>query len=154
LADAKKIHTSVVFDLSYTGRRISRALSLMDEHQDRAIAQLVLAQTKGVQFAVNRQDHPLVDAQAALQIAERMAEQGRLKAARSNLQVANYHLGLYRGLISKEDAKQVIDLEKQITELQNNLDQDKTSAMIRGFWDRVTGWFTRGPGETSKSSDA
>lgn len=153
LADAQRLNTSALLDLSYVDRKISRAMSLLDEKQDEALAQLLLAQTNGIRFSVNKQDDPLVDAQAALRIAERMVEQERYEAAKANLQLAKNHLEVYRGLIPKEDVQEVRDLESGITRLQRNIEQDKAAELIRGFWDQVTGWFTKSPGEAQKTTN-
>lgn len=153
LAEAQQLRTSVLLDLSYVDRKISRAIALLKEEQDEALDELLLAQARGVSFEVNKQDDPLVDAQAALQIAERMVEQERYEAAKANLQLAKNYLEVYRSLISKDDAEKVRDLEKEIMELHNDMQQGQAAEKIRGFWDRVTGWFMRAPGEAHKSDE-
>lgn len=153
LADAQRLYTSALLDLSYVDRKIDRALALLDDAQDKALTQLLLAQIHGVEFVVNKQDDPLVDAQAALRIAERMVEQERYEAAKANLQLAKNHLQVYRGLIPKGDVPAVRDLESKITQLQKDIEQDKASEKIRGFWDQVTGWFNKSPGEAQKTTD-
>lgn len=153
LADASRLYTSALLDLSYVDRKIASALAHLDEEADQAAAALLLAQINGVEFVVNEEDDPLVDAQAALRTAERMVEQEEFEAARTNLKLAKTHLAVYRGLLSKEEGEKVRDLEARITRLEDNVEDATAAATIRGFWDEVTGWFTREPGEARKSSE-
>lgn len=148
LADADLLHTSVLVELDYVERKLDRALDLLDDKPEEALAQLVLAQSHGVTFSVNREDNPLVEAQLALQLAERMVNQDRHKAAKANLQLAKNHLALYRDLIAEdEESEHVGELEEAITKLQSNITKNEAVAEIREFWDRVAGWFVRKPGE-------
>ncbi len=114
---------------------------------------MLLAQTQGVTFEVNKEDNPLVAAQRALQLAERMVEQERPEAARVNLQLAKNHLVIYRGLIPKSEEEKVRTLEKDITKLQGQIGKEGAAEKIREFWDRVAGWFTRQPGEAEKTTE-
>jgi hypothetical protein len=149
LADVDLLHTSVLVQLGYIERKVNRALDLLkdkDKCED-ALRQLALAQTQGVSFFVDRRDDPLVKAQMALQLAERMVEQERLEAGKANLQLAKNQLVIYRGLIAEGGRQEVRDLEKDITKLQADMLHKDAAEKIRGFWDRVSRWFTRQPGE-------
>jgi hypothetical protein len=147
LADAELLHTSVLVELDYVENKLKRALNLLEDEPKDALAQLVLAQARGVNFTVNKEDNPLVEAQMALQLAERMVEQGRETAAKANLQLAKNHLELYGGLLAKGQSEHVAKLQGEITKLQREIGRKDAAESIRGFWDRVAGWFVREPGE-------
>jgi hypothetical protein len=100
-----------------------------------------------VTFLVNKEDDPLVKAQMALQLAERMAEQGREEAAKANLQFAKNFLELYRGLLPQGKSEHVSKLQGEITRLQIEIGGKDAAKTIRGFWDRVASWFVRESGE-------
>jgi hypothetical protein len=133
-------------EVQYVEGKLNRALKLLSDKPADAAAQLQLAQAKGLDFVVNKQDDPLVAAQMALQLAERMAEEGREEAAKANLQFTkNYLEG------SNED---VAKLQDEISKLQGQVGQKGTPKTIRGLWDRVANWFVRKPGEMHTTSKA
>jgi hypothetical protein len=146
LAEADVIHTSVLADLTYIERKLNRAAALL-EKPDEALAQLSLAQTRGVQFTVNRVDDPLVEVQQALRLAERMVEEGKHEAARDNLRQAQIQLGMYRALLGKEAAKVVKQLEDEITATMQMLEDKGTAGRIREYWERAVSWFRESPGQ-------
>ena len=148
LADAELVHTSVLAKLDYIENKLNRALKLLGDKSEDALAQLRLAQTQGMTFLVNKEDDPLVKAQMALQLAERMAEQGREEAAKANLQLAKKLLELYRGLLPQGKSEHVTKLQGEITKLQTEIGGKDAAKTIRGFWDRVASWFVRQPGES------
>jgi hypothetical protein len=111
------------------------------------LAQLQLAQSRGITFTVNKQDDPLIEAQMGLQLAERMVEQGRKEAAKANLQIAKNRLELYRGLLAEGKSEHVRELQDEISKLQSEISRKDAAETIRGFWDRVASWFVRQPGE-------
>jgi hypothetical protein len=152
LADADLIRTSILVELDYVEGKLNRALKLLDDKPKDALAQLVLAQSRGINFVVNKEDDPLVEAQMALQLAERMVEQGREQAAKANLQLAKNHLELYRGLLAKGKSEHVSMLQGEISKLQGEIGRKDAAESIRGFWDRVTSWFIREPGEAQTTS--
>lgn len=152
LADAQLIRTSVLLELDYVESKLQRALKLLGEDQQRALAELVLAQTRGVTFSVNEEDDPLVEAQSALQLAERMVEQGRYEAAKANLSLASARLDLYATLVPKERTGRIAELQEDMTRLIGDIRQDGSAEKIRSFWDRVASWFRREPGQT-RSAD-
>lgn len=147
LADAELLHTSVLVKLDYVESKLNRALRLLKDKPEDALAQLAMAQSQGVDYVVNKQDDPLVKAQMALQVAERMSEEGREEAAKANLQVAKNYLEFYRGLLPAGKSEHVSKLEGEITKLQGENGRKGAASTIRGFWDRVTSWFVRNPGE-------
>jgi hypothetical protein len=106
-----------------------------------------MAQAQGVDYVVNKQDDPLVKAQIALQVAERMSEENREEAAKANLQVAKNYLEFYRGLLPPGGSEHVSKLEGDITKLQGEIGRKGAATTIRGFWDRVASWFVRRTGE-------
>ena len=55
----------------------------------------------------------------AIQVAERMSEEGREEAAKANLQVAKNYLEFYRGLLPSGKSEHVSKLEGEITKLQS-----------------------------------
>ena len=149
LAEADLLHTSVLVELGYVERKLNRALKLLEEEDNAedAVAQLLLAQSHGVSFDVNKEDNPLLNAQMALQLAERMVEQSREKAAKANLQLAKNYLELYRGLLAKGESEDVRKLQGEITRLQGAIASKDAAETIRGFWNRVTSWLAQAPGE-------
>lgn len=148
LADAELLHTSMLVELGYIEGKLNRALKLLEDKPEDALTQLVLAQSRGVNFSVNKEDNPLVESQLALQLAERMVEQGREEAAKANLQLARNQLELYRGLLAKGESEHVKKLQDEISKLQGEIGRKDAAESIRGFWDQVAGWFSREPGET------
>jgi hypothetical protein len=154
LTEAELLHTSVLLDLQYVESKLNRALKLLNDKPADAAAQLQLAQSKGLEFVVNKQDDPLVAAQMALQLAERMAEEGREEAAKANLQLAKNYLEIYRGLLPKGSSEHIAKLMEEISKLQERVGQKGAATTIRGYWDRVANWFVRKPGETHTTSKA
>ena len=152
LADADLVHTSILVDLSYVESKLNRALKLLDGKPKEALPELQLAQARGVTFAVNKEDDPLVKAQLALQLAERMVEQGREEAAKANLQFARNYLELYRGLQGKGETEGVLKLQEEIAKLQGEIGSKNAAQTIRGFWGRVANWFARKPGEMHQTT--
>lgn len=154
LADADLVHTSVLLELDFLEGKLNRAMKLVEQKEgtEEALTQLRLAQTQGVTFVLNKQDNPLIDAQMALQFAERMVEQQRYEAARANLQLAKNNLALYRSLIGKSEGEPVGKLEQEITQLQAQIDAKDAVERIRDFWNRVTGLFSRQPGEMRETA--
>ncbi|KPK37723.1 MAG: hypothetical protein AMJ65_13935 [Phycisphaerae bacterium SG8_4] len=116
------IQTSVLADLGYLERKLNRAAALLKE-PEKALAQLTLAQSRAIEFVVNKSDDPLVRVQHALRLAERMVEEGKHEAAQDNLRVAQIQLGTYRALLGKEAGK------------------------VRSFWGRAVSLFREEPGQ-------
>jgi hypothetical protein len=154
LADADLLHTSVLLELDYVEGRLKRALNALPGKPGDALKQLVLAQSNGIAFSVNKEDNPLVAAQMALQLAEQMVKENRVEAAKANLQQAKNQLVLYRGLIGEHDGDDVKKLEEDISKLQGDIETTGAAASIRGFWDRVANWFSREHRETRTTSEA
>ncbi len=146
LADADIIHTSVLADLSYIERKLNRAEALLNK-PDEALAQLVLAQSTGVEFVVNESDDPLIEVQHALRLAERMVEEGKHEAAQVNLKLAQIQLETYWPLVDKEAAIAVKQLEDDITALVPKVEEKGAAAKIRKFWERAVNWFHENPSE-------
>jgi hypothetical protein len=153
LADADLVHTSVLLELDYVEGRLKRALNALPAKPADALKQLVLAQSQGVTFSVNKEDNPLVAAQLALQLAEQMVKEDQVEAAKANLQLAKNQLVLYRGLVGKHESDDVKKLEEDISKLQGNIETADAAANIRGFWDRVANWFSREHREMRTTSD-
>jgi hypothetical protein len=151
LADVDLIRTSVRADVGYIERRLLRARATL-QSPDTALEQLKFAQVRGLRFSVNKVESPLLEAQRALRLAEKMAEDENYKAATTNLLVARNQLTLYRGLIPAESAPAVKDLQKEIAELEGRLD-GKSAGEIRGFWQRVTGWLGEEPGQPTSTAE-
>jgi len=152
LADANVLHTSVLLDLRYVESKLKRALSLLDQPEE-ALAQIVLAQTQGIRFAYDKQDTPLVKAQSALRMAERMINEGKIEAAEDNLRLARLHLEAYRTLIGQSESGPVRQLQEQITKLSQDAAVKGGAEEVRGFWDRVTGWLQKQPGEARQTTE-
>lgn len=153
LADADLIHTSVTLDLDYLERKIRQGLAKVAE-PEKALAELALAQAYGVQFSTHREDSPLVEAQAALRLAERQVREQKFEGAKANLQLARIQLEAHRALIGQQAGERVRDLEKDIGELESKLREPGAADRIAGFWDRVSGWFKREANEPQKAQTA
>lgn len=154
LAEVEVIHTSLTADLRYIERKLALAKKLLDE-PEKALAQLVLAQTQGMKFSVNENDHPLVDAQAALRLSERMVKEKRFEAARENLRLAQIRLESYRAVIDEEPEGKVKALQDEMATLISQIEEEGAAGKIRKYWERVVSWFHKEPGEAeSTSADA
>lgn len=146
LADANVIHTAVLADLGYIERKLDRAAALLDKPTD-ALAQLILAQTHGIEMVVNHADSPLVQVQHALRLAERMVAEGKSEAAKENLKLAQVQLGTYRALLGQEAGQVVKQLEDDITALMSKTEEKGAAERIRGFWERAVKLFREEPGQ-------
>jgi hypothetical protein len=153
LADADLIRTSVLVDLDYVDAKLKQAKDALPDKPKDALAQLALAHSNGIEFAVNKQDDPLVAAQMAVQLAEQMVKQDRPDAAKANLQQAKNYLVMYRGLIGDEENEDIGKLEADISKLQANIEKSGAAEEIRGFWDRIVNMFSRGERETRTSTE-
>ena len=136
-------------------------MKLIEDEPTEAIGQLLFAHSRGIRLVVNREDDPLVKAQAAIRVAERMAREGKHEAADENLELARIHLETYRSVVGEAGQDAVQKLQRELQQLAGKTDEAGSTEEIRGFWDRVTGWFKSEPGEahatapdsTKKSGD-
>ena len=154
-ADAEVVQTSVMVDLGLVERKLNGALEFL-EIPDKALDQLTAAQVNGIRFVTTKKDHPLVDVQVALRLAERMVEEKNYDAAEDNLRVAKLHLAAYRSLVGKEAVKKVKKLEDDIQAMKKQLKNKGSASKIRRFWERAVSWFKEEPGQarvTEKSSE-
>ncbi|HGY89797.1 MAG TPA: YfdX family protein [Planctomycetes bacterium] len=143
LADTEVIYTSVLLDLGYVQRKLKRAKSLLaDDNQEGALAQIFLAQTNGVEFIASKEDSPLVEAVAALRLAEDMVASKRTEAARRNLQIARDQIEIYRGLIGATADQKVHELDDEIADLMKKVEAEDAIALIRKFRNRIESWFS------------
>ncbi len=152
LSDAQLLHTSVLLDLGYIERRIKRTLELLDK-PDEALEQIVLAQTAGIRLNYYEEDTPLVKAQSALRLAERMIQDGKIEIAEENLRLAQVHLETYRTLVGQDETGPVRKLQEQITELSKDASVKGGVDKVRSFWDRVTGWLHKETGEVEQTTE-
>lgn len=153
LEDANLIRTSTLMDLSYVEQKVRQALRNLEEPND-ALADLLLAQAYGVDFVTREEDHPLVEAQAALRLAERQVREEKFEGASANLELARLHLETYRTLIDEAEGSRVRELEEEINALESDLSQPDAAGKIRNFWNRVTGWFVQEPGQAAHTADS
>lgn len=147
LADAQLIHTSAMLDLPYVERKVNRAIKLLDKGPDDSIEQLLFAYSRGVRLKMNKEDDPLVKAQAAIRLAERMTREGKHEAADENLKLAKLHLETYRSVVGEQGQGKIKELQREIQKLAGRTDEPGASEEIQGFWDRITGWFSNEEGE-------
>lgn len=155
LANADLVRTSVLVGLTFIERKLKRAVNLLEKPEE-ASRQLISAQVDGIRFVVNKEDHPLVDTQVALRLAERMVEEKNFEAAKENLRVARFHLAAYRTLVGKEAGEKVKKLEEDIQALEGTVQKGGAAAQIRRFWERAVSWFKEEPGQahvTPESSE-
>lgn len=145
LKDADLIHTAVTLNLEYVEGKIRQALVKLDQ-PEKARADLLAASAIGVSFTTQKEEHPLVGIQAALRLAEQQVREGKYDGAKANLQLARVQLDAYRTLMGEAAGKDARDLEKEIGALQEKTREPGTADKIRGFWNRVTGWFKSEPG--------
>jgi hypothetical protein len=151
LADAEVLHASVLLDLNYVDRKIKRAKSLMAENSEKAREELLLAQTIGTNFSVSQEESPLVEAQQALRLAERMINEKKFEGAEANLKLAKFHLDAYKALVGKERQGEVGKLQKDIDQLSGTLEHKDSESKVRGLWSRVTNWFSHEPGQAHET---
>jgi hypothetical protein len=151
LADAEVVHSSVLLDLRYVDRKMKRAKSLMATHSQQALEELLLAQTIGTNFSVSEEDSPLVKAQRALSLAERMVSEKKYEGAETNLKLAKLHLDAYKALVGKDRQGEVETIQKDIDRLFGTLEQKDSGSKVRGLWSRVTNWFSHEPGQTHRT---
>ena len=64
LAEADLLRTSILVELDYVESKLNRALKRLDDRPKDALAQLLLAQSRGVNFVVNKEDEPVAKAVA------------------------------------------------------------------------------------------
>ncbi|MEX2577779.1 MAG: hypothetical protein WD342_01875 [Verrucomicrobiales bacterium] len=153
LADAEVINASFLLDLGYVERKINRALEQIGQI-DEALASVILAQTGGVSFVTNKEESPLIDAQSALRLAERMIEDQRYETAEENLRLARLHLETYRQAISDQAGEKAKEMQSQIEQLFGKLEEEGAGKKVRGFWNRMTSWFANQPDETEPTGDS
>jgi hypothetical protein len=151
LADAQIIHTAVLVDLNYAERKLKRAMELIAKPQE-ASTELALIQSDGVHFYAHQEDNPLVEAQQALRLAERMVREKKFEGAKANLVTAKLQLEAYRALVGADAGMAVADLEKDIQKLSGELQTPGAADQIRGMWDKVTDWFKREPGQAQQTT--
>ena len=159
LRDADFIYTSALLDLGYVERKLRRAADLLDDKQQ-ALRQLVLAQTEGLQLSINEEDSPLVEAQAALRLAERMVGENKTASAQVNLQLARVYLESYQSISGDPSSLEVQDLRDQIEDLSASLDTGgmetgkarvESRSLIDDLWETVTSWMYEEPGQAKTS---
>ncbi len=153
LANAELIHTAVLVDLNFVERKLKRAQELIAKPQE-ALAELALVQTGGVRFYAHKEDSPLVDAQHALRLAERMVREKKYEGAKLNLQTAKLQLEAYRALVGTGPGQSAADLENEIQKLAGEVQSPGAADKIRGMWDKVTSWFTRESGQAHSTTNA
>lgn len=152
LADTELIHTSVLLDLDFVERRIRRALAELREPKQAAAA-LQEAQAQGVLFSTHKEDNPLVEVQSALRLAEQQVRDGKFDGANANFQIARVQLETYRTLIGESAGQSVTQLDQEISALQQKIREPGAADTIRGFWNRVTGWFRAEPGKAEQTTE-
>lgn len=152
LADTEVVHTSVLLDLDFVERRIRRALAQLREPKQ-AIDALQEAQAQGVTFTAHKEDNPLVEVQSALRLAEQQVRDGKFDGANANLQIARVQLETYRTLVGESAGQSVTQLDQEIGALQQKIREPGAADTIRGFWNRVTGWFRAEPGKTEQTTE-
>ncbi len=140
------INTAVLADLNYIERKMNRAAALI-ENPEAALNQLLLAQSRGVEFVANPTDAPLVQVQQALRLAERMAAEGNETAARENLKIARAQLELYRELLGRENDSRIKQLEDDINGLMSKTGEKDTAQKIRDYWERTVNLFKKESGQ-------
>ena len=152
LADTELVHTSVLLDLDFVERRIKRALGQLGQPKE-ALAALQEAQAQGVIFNAHKEDNPLVEVQSALRLAEQQVREGKFEGANANLQVARVQLETYRTLVGEAAGQSVSQLDQEINALQQKIREPGAADTIRGFWNRVTGWFHTEPGKAEQTTE-
>lgn len=155
LAEANLVRTAVLLDLDYAERKINRALKALEENNStQARVDLLSASSIGVRFVQNEVDHPLVEAQSALRLAERQVQDGRHAAARTNLQLARTNLEIYRTLVDETASDEVSDLLEEIATIEGELEGPGVAQHIREFWNRIATWFTAEPGQAQATTSS
>jgi len=152
LADTEVIKTSVLLDLDLVERQIQRALAQLAKPKD-ALAALKEAQDQGVIETAHKENNPLLAAQSALRLAEQQVRDGKFEGASANLQLARVQLEAYRTLVGEAAGQSVTQLDQEINTLQQKIREPGAADKIRGFWNRVTGWFSVEPGTAHQTTE-
>jgi hypothetical protein len=152
LADSEVIRTSVLLDLGYVERKLTRAQALMAKEPQKSLDELKLAQTHGIRFSVAKEDNALVKAQRALRLAERMVNEKKYEGAESNLRLARVHLETYKTVTDESRGKEVDKLQKDIDRLFGTLEKADSESKVRELWTRVTNWFSVETGQSHQTS--
>lgn len=152
LSDAEVIHTSVLLNLGYVERKLKLGKKLLSEEPGKALDELLLAQTVGVRTSVRKEDSPLLDAQRALRIAERMVNEKKYEAAETNLRLARVHLDTYSALVSTARKKEIVEVQQDVDKLFGKLEKQGAESSVRDLWSRVTAWFGQETGQTRQTT--
>jgi uncharacterized protein (DUF1501 family) len=71
----------------------------------------------------------------------------------ATLQIAKVQLETYRTLVGDAQAQPATQLDNEITALQAKIREPGAADTIRGFWNRVTGWFRTEPGQAEQTTE-
>ena len=118
-----------------------------------ALAALKEAQDQGVNHSAHKENDPLLAAQSALRLAEQQVRDGKFEGANANLQLARVQLEAYRTLVGEAAGQSVTQLDQEINGLQQKIREPGATDKIRGFWNRVTGWFNVEPGTVHQTTE-
>ena len=156
LEDADFVYTSALLDLGYVDRKLRRASESLADDKEEVLRQLVLAQTNGLKIKLNEEDSPLVKAQAALQLADRMVGENKVQGAKANMDLARFYLESYQSLNGDPNDTAVQNLRQKMDELRRTLDgegmageaaRDESRGLIQSFWKTITSWMSEEPGQ-------
>ncbi|MGJ3241707.1 MAG: hypothetical protein ACFE0O_01945 [Opitutales bacterium] len=94
----------------------------------------------------------VVEAEAALRLAERQVREEKYTGASINLRQARIELETYRTLIEAGNRDEVRELEEQIRSLEEDPGEPGTAETIRDAWHQVRSWFQRQPGQIVRTT--
>lgn len=155
VVESQRISTEVIADLAYVDARLRRAMKALDDkNPDEAVASLLLAQVKGVDFRYNKEDAPLAEARDAIWLAKRALEENNSTQAHANLQVARQWLEIYRQVLPEDQRKDVDQMMSEVNQLGDKLRKESSSSTSQAnranhgntltrWWEQVNSWFKK-----------
>jgi Na+-translocating ferredoxin:NAD+ oxidoreductase RnfG subunit len=155
VVESERLSTEVVADLAYVDARLRRALKALDDKKpDEAVASLLLAQVKGVDFRYTKEDAPLAEARDAIWLAKRALEENNSTQAHANLQVARQWLEIYRQVLPEDQRKDVDQMMSEVNQLRDKLRKESSASTSQAnranqgntltkWWEQVNSWFKK-----------
>jgi len=144
------LNATVLADLGYIEQKIQYAMQLVDDSQnEKARQQLLLAKSLGTDVRFSETENPLVDAQKAFNVAEKMVHEKKYDAARMNLNMAKIKLLTYAELAGKHNAGEAQQLRTEIDMLIGKLNERGAAGKIHAMWHKTMRLFEKHPSQAT-----
>ena len=149
LAECDVVKTAVVVDLDLVEQKLNSATANMLLLRQ-AASELARIQADAVRFVTHTNCSPLLDAQHALQLAERLVREHRCDAAGASLQTARTQLEAYRSLADNAASQELAKCDTELQRLSAELQTVGAADKIRALWCQVAGWPRQVPGQLAQ----